>query len=101
MPSSFWGMFWYSYRIGNSLADMRRKFPGLWQEQIKRIPILDYAIFGLTRYKFSRFWKELNFTERLVFIYSRLVTMTGFYLGFWSIKRSEFWDRIEETKRSF
>lgn len=101
MPSSFWGIFWYSYRIGNSLADMRRRFPGLWQEQIKRIPITDYAIWGLTRYKFTELWNNLNIAERLVFIYSRLITMTGFYWGFWSIKRNRLWDRLEETKRGF
>ena len=101
MPSSFWGMFFYSYRMGNSLADVKRKFPKLWLEQIRRIPVTDYAVFGLTRFRFWRFWISLKLKEKLVFIYSRIVTASGFYIGFLSKRKGYDWVRIKETKRNF
>lgn len=99
MPSSFWGMFWYSYRIGNSLGDIKKKFPSLWEKQCIRIPVTDYAVFGLTKFKFGEFWNQLNWQQRLVFLYSRKVTMIGFFLGFISERKKALWEPIMETKR--
>lgn len=101
MPSSFWGMYWYSYRIGNSLCDMKTKFPGLWSKQTARIPLVDYAIFGLTKYKFGEFCSQLTFSEILIFLYSRKATALGFYLGFLTKRKNSIWEPIMETKKSF
>lgn len=92
-------MYWYSYRIGNSLRDIWKMFPVLWEKQRKRIPLLDYAVFGLTKYKFGEFWRQLQNSERMVFLYSRKVTMLGFFLGFFSERKNGMWEPILETKR--
>jgi glycosyltransferase involved in cell wall biosynthesis len=101
MPYSLYGLYVHSFHLGNTLADIKNNFSYLWSEQIKRIPLIDYAVFGLTRYGFNEFWRKLSFTERLVFIYTRLVTMTGFYIGFYSRRKALIWEPIKETKRNF
>jgi glycosyltransferase involved in cell wall biosynthesis len=98
IPHSTKGMFWYSYYIGSTMTDVRDNFKKLWKDQIKRISLWDYVVFGLTRKNFGTFWSELENRDKLIFIYSRIVTILGFVTGYITLGRKYLWEPIKETK---
>lgn len=98
IPHTTKGMFLYSYYIGSTMTDIRDRYKNLWKEQLKRISLLDYVVFGLTRKNFGDFWRQLDHVEKVVFIYSRLITMLGFVAGYVTRGSKRIWKPIEETK---
>ena len=101
MPYSFRGMYKHSFHIGNSMSDIKHNYKELWKEQLKRIPLSDYVMFGLTKNGFEDFWKQLSLVNKLVFFYTRLVTIIGFYVGYFAKPSTRLREPLTETKRSF
>jgi glycosyltransferase involved in cell wall biosynthesis len=98
-PSSIKDFIKYNLKLGKALASIKVNHKDLWMEQERRISIVDYAIFDLTRYKFGIFFSKLNLHEKSIFIFTRLLSFTSMYLGLLTYRsEAKTWDRIESTK---
>jgi len=101
-PSSIKDFVKYNLRLGKALASIKMNHKDLWIEQGRRVSVVDYAIFDLTRYKFGIFFSKLNLYEKSVFILTRLLSSISMYFGLFTYKSNpKIWSRADSTKINY
>jgi len=101
-PSTVQDLIRYNMRLGKALASIHRHYPKLWTEQLKRVSLIDYAVFDLTRYGFNSFFSKLTVREKIVFITTRAIATISMFCGFYTYRSSSStWKPIQSTKISY
>ena len=101
-PSIYRDYIDYNIRLGKAMASIKNNFPDLWKEQLKRVTLNDYALYDLTKYKFNDFFFGLDFGEKIVFIFTRIITTLCMYYGFYTYRSLEkTWKVLPTTKIAY
>jgi len=101
-PASTKDFIKYNLRLGRALASIKVNHKDLWIEQGKRVSVIDYAVFDLTRYKFGTFFSKLNLYEKSVFVLTRLLSFTSMCFGLFTYKHNrKLWNQIDSTKINY
>ncbi|MEK7599138.1 MAG: hypothetical protein AAB474_01645 [Patescibacteria group bacterium] len=102
LPDNIKDFIRYKIRLGRALASIRYNFSSLWKEQQRRISLIDYAVFGLTRFRFFEFFLKLNFIEKLIFILLRVISASAMFYGFSTYRKTKNrWNTLKSTKMVF
>lgn len=99
-PTTLKDFFRYQTRLARAFASIQRNHPTLWEEQLKRLSMVEYFLFDTADYRFNEFFKLLNWIEKLTFILTRFLAGIAFLWGFYVVGQGNgTWVKLASTKK--